>query len=271
MSIQLTTVPNSVILQPTTLCNLDCRYCYLPFRETKHLMPLPVAESIASSVNRWAANGPGFEVVWHGGEPLSVGRDYLAALMSPFKGVLHSVQTNATLIDDAWCRFLQDHRMRVGVSIDGTKAMNAERVTRSGAPAFARIMRGIDRLRRHQIPFSIIAVVTDPSPDTARELYGFLADLGGDVAGINIEEQEGTNTRSTKRDTETVTAFWEAMVGAWRRDGRMRVREIDRVLTFVGAVLDGEQPDGSDRLDPLPTIVYDGSVVLSPRTRRIRR
>ncbi|MFE3206450.1 hypothetical protein [Embleya sp. NPDC059237] len=52
------------------------------------------------------------------------------------------------------------------------------------------------------------------------------------------------------------------MVAAWRGDGRMRVREIDRVLSFAGAVLHGDRPDGSDRLDPLPTIAYDGSVVL---------
>ncbi len=25
-------VPSYVIMQPTTLCNLDCAYCYLPFR-----------------------------------------------------------------------------------------------------------------------------------------------------------------------------------------------------------------------------------------------
>ncbi|MCF2532504.1 cyclophane-forming radical SAM peptide maturase AmcB [Yinghuangia soli] len=259
---RLSAVPNSVILQPTTLCNLDCRYCYLPFRKTNHLMSLPVAQSTATSVNRWAAARPGFEVVWHGGEPLAAGRDYLAALMNPFEGVTHSLQTNATLIDDAWCRFFQDHRMRVGVSIDGTEVMNAERVTRSGSPAFDRIMRGIGRLRHHRIPFSVIAVVTDPSPDVAQELYGFLADLGSDVAGINIEEQEGTNTRSSERDTETVTAFWEAMADAWRHDGRMRVRELDRVLSFADAVLAGERPDGAERLDPLPTVAYDGSVVL---------
>ncbi len=39
--------------------------------------------------------------------------------MTPFKGVKHSVQTNAALLDDAWCDFLLEHDVHVGVSIDG--------------------------------------------------------------------------------------------------------------------------------------------------------
>ena len=28
----IATVPGYVVMQPTTLCNLDCTYCYLPHR-----------------------------------------------------------------------------------------------------------------------------------------------------------------------------------------------------------------------------------------------
>ncbi|WP_146228452.1 hypothetical protein [Streptomyces sp. CG 926] len=76
-------------MQPTTKClPMDCTYCYLPFRKMNHLMPVTVAEAVATSVNPWAAHDPAFEVVWHGGEPLATGRDHLAALMSPFPGPL---------------------------------------------------------------------------------------------------------------------------------------------------------------------------------------
>src|SRR3954468_22648719 len=96
-------VPGYVVMQPTTLCNLDCTYCYLPFRAVNHAMSPAVAESVAGSVNPWAAANDRFSVVWHGGEPLAAGREHLRALMRPFVGVEHHVQTNATLIDDAWC------------------------------------------------------------------------------------------------------------------------------------------------------------------------
>src|SRR3954452_9384880 len=97
----ISAVPTYVVMQPTTLCNLDCSYCYLPFRQVDRKMPVAVAEAVAASVNPWARTGR-FSVVWHGGEPLAAGRDHFAALLAPFAAeVEHHVQTNATLIDDA--------------------------------------------------------------------------------------------------------------------------------------------------------------------------
>ena len=39
--------------------------------------------------------------------------------MAPFPEIEHHVQTNATLIDDAWCEFFLQHQVEVGVSVDG--------------------------------------------------------------------------------------------------------------------------------------------------------
>ncbi len=142
-------VPSYVVMQPTTLCNLDCAYCYLPLRGEDRRMPVAVAEAVARPVNGWARNGR-FSVVWHGGEPLAVGRERLAALLAPFdSGVEQHVQTNATLIDDAWCEFFVAHRMRVSVSVDGPRDRNADRVTRGGRPSYDRILAGVEALRRH--------------------------------------------------------------------------------------------------------------------------
>ena len=122
-------VPTYVVMQPTTLCNLDCSYCYLPFRSADRRMPVAVAAAVAGSVSSFAAAGR-FSVVWHGGEPLATGRDHLAALIAPFDpAVEHHVQTNATLIDDAWCEFFAEHEVRVSVSVDGPEARNGERIT----------------------------------------------------------------------------------------------------------------------------------------------
>ncbi|MCY0939660.1 cyclophane-forming radical SAM peptide maturase AmcB [Streptomyces sp. H34-S4] len=255
--------PRSVIMQPGTRClPLDCSYCYLPFRKVAHLMPVRVAEAVATVVNRWATSDPGFEVVWHGGEPLAVGREHLAALMAPFRGVKHTVQTNAVLIDDAWCKFLREHDMAVGVSIDGPEHMNIHRVTSAGHSAFRVIMRGIDRLRHHGIPFSAIAVVSDPDPALAEDFYGFFAELGVTSVGVNIEEQEGENV-TLDRDAGQVTRFWEALASAWTANPVTPVREISRVLDFARSVLDDSgRVAAAAPWDPLPTVAYDGSVVL---------
>lgn len=256
-------VPAYVVMQPTTLCNLDCTYCYLPLRSADRKMSPEVASAVAGLVNDWARNDR-FSVVWHGGEPLAAGREHLGTLLAPFAaGVEHHVQTNATLIDDAWCEFFADHQVRVSVSVDGPRARNANRVTRAGRPSYDRIMRGVEALRRNGIAFSVLCVVSQPTPGLATELYDYFLDLGCDVLGINIEEMEGVNVRGNAHPIEAVTGFWAELVAAWRREPRIHLREVEWSLRYAGAVLDGTADDVLPRqLDPIPTVGYDGSVVL---------
>jgi uncharacterized protein len=186
--------------------------------------------------------------------------------MAPFVGVEHHVQTNATLIDNAWCEFFTAHDMRVSVSVDGPADLNGARVNRGGAPSYNRIMRGIGALRRHGIGFSALCVVSAPRPGLATELYAYFLDLGCDVLGINIEEREGVNARSNDFDADAVRAFWSELVTAWRADPRIHVREIEWTLRYAGAVLDGCADEVLPRaLDPIPTVAADGRVfLLSP-------
>ncbi|GIE92127.1 uncharacterized protein SAMN06264365_12399 [Actinoplanes regularis] len=255
--------PGYVVMQPTTLCNLACNYCYLPFRRENRKMPVAVAEAVATEIADFARSGR-FSVVWHGGEPLAAGADHLAALFAPFgAGVEHHVQTNATLIDDAWCEFFAAHDVRVSVSVDGPRGRNSDRVDRAGKPAYDLIAKGIGALRRHGIPFSTLCVVSDPRPGVATELYEFFLGLGCDVLGINVEEQEGVNLRLNRYDPVAVSAFWAELVGAWRRTPRIHLREVEWSLRYVAAVLDGTADSLLPRrLDPIPTIAQDGSVVL---------
>jgi uncharacterized protein len=256
-------VPTYLVMQPTTLCNLDCAYCYLPSRAADRRMPVPVAEAVAGPVNDWAARRR-FSVVWHGGEPLAGGREHLATLLAPFApAVEHHVQTNATLIDEAWCDFFAEHRIRVSVSVDGPRERNQLRVNRGGLPAYGRIRGGVEALRRHGIPFSALCVVSRPEPGLAAQLYAYFLDLGCDVLGINIEETEGVNTRSNAHPAHDVRAFWAELVSAWRRDPRIHLREVEWSLRYAAAVLD-DTADGllPRQLDPIPTVGHDGSVVL---------
>jgi uncharacterized protein len=229
-------------------------------------MTVEVARAVAGSVNPWAAADTRFSVVWHGGEPLAAGRGHLAALMAPFTGVEHHVQTNATLIDDAWCEFFRAHDMRVSVSVDGPAELNAARVNRGGAPAYERILAGIGTLRRHEIGFSALCVVSEPRPGLATRLYQYFLDLGCDVLGVNIEEQEGVNARSNDFGSDAVRGFWAELVEAWRAEPRIHVREIEWTLRYAGAVLDGSADELLPRaLDPIPTVAADGRVfLLSP-------
>ncbi len=257
-------IPSYILMQPSTLCNLNCSYCYLPHKAYDRRMSTEVAAAVARTVNRWVRQVERFSVVWHGGEPLACGREHLASLMALFDPkVEHHVQTNATLIDDAWCEFFLRHRIEVGLSIDGPADLTAQRVDRAGRPAYDRIMRGVEALRRHGIRFAVICVVSDPRPGLAQRLYDFFRDLGCYWLGINIEEREGVNVRDTVRVEENVRAFWSELTAAWRADPCMELREVEWALHYLAAALLGEEDTVLPRhRDPVPTVAYDGRVVL---------
>lgn len=256
-------IPSYILMQPTTLCNLDCAYCYLPGRSVDHRMSEQVAAAVAATVNAWAQRVERFSVVWHGGEPLAAGREHLAALMAPFTQVEHHVQTNATLIDDAWCEFFLTHQVEVGISVDGPATRSALRVDRAGHPAYDRILRGVEALRRHGIRFAVICVVSDPTPELATELYQYFSELGCYWLGINVEEREGVNTRDNTRSETQVREFWAELTAAWAADPRLELREVEWSLHYLGAALRGEADTVLPRQrDPVPTVAHDGRVVL---------
>lgn len=152
-----------VLMQPTTLCNLDCTYCYLPDRATTRVMSVEVADAVAEAVTDWSRTHP-VRVLWHGGEPLATGLTHFATLISRFgpgEGhlVRHGVQTNATLIDDRWCELFATVPVDVAVSIDGTAPDNTAQAT---APAGRGELRlaWADRLLRVLSLFSAFSAAT---------------------------------------------------------------------------------------------------------------
>jgi uncharacterized protein len=183
--------------------------------------------------------------------------------MAPFHGVEHHIQTNATLVNDAWCEFLAERQVKVGVSVDGPEELNRHRVARNDRPAYHQIMRGIDALRRAGIPFAALCVVSDPRPELAAPLYAYFRELGCYALGINVEEREGVNVRDTDFDGAAVQGFWAELTAAWRADPVIELREIEWALRYAGAALAGTDDELLPRhFDPIPVIAEDGRVVL---------
>lgn len=76
---------------------------------------------------------------------------------------VYLIETNATLIDDDMAIFLKQHKFIVGVSLDGRVETNdLYRVMSNGEGSLKRILQGIECLKRWEIPFACLAVVTNP-------------------------------------------------------------------------------------------------------------
>jgi uncharacterized protein len=194
-----------LILQPTPFCNIDCDYCYLPTRSDRHRMPYEIVEAAIRFVFDHDLPAPDFTVVWHGGEPLVLPVAWYreafqhAASAAPAGAILpHAMQTNGILINDEWCRLFKEVPIKLGISIDGPQWLHdRRRKTRSGAGTFSQVMRGIDKLRRHEISFHVICVVTDATLEAADELMDFFLKEDLRNIGFNLEEIEGANASST--------------------------------------------------------------------------
>lgn len=258
--------PSALILQPTSLCNLDCSYCYLPDRLRKRDMSVAVAEAIVAGIAAgWSTRKP-LEIVWHGGEPLTIGTRALREIMAPFEPlretgrVRYLVQTNATLITDEWCDLFLGYDFAVGVSIDGPAALNGERVDRGGRPAFTRIMAGIDVLQRRDIPFTVLAVVTPGNAGHASTVLDFVADLGVQQVGFNVESKEAAHRDGDVPSSELAGQFW-AETFRWAKDHpEVRIREVDRLTEYLAMDPPTRRLDAQH--DPLPTIGWNGDVGL---------
>src|SRR6266849_5912682 len=128
-----------LVIQPTRFCNIDCRYCYLPDRANKSVVAEATLANLFSQVfaSGWVRDG--LSVVWHAGEqmvlPIGFYRDafqMVDRLKPAALSVMHSFQTNGTLINKAWCEFFAEEQVNLGVSIDGPRRLHdRNRVTRS--------------------------------------------------------------------------------------------------------------------------------------------
>jgi uncharacterized protein len=171
-------------------CNLDCTYCF--YLEKENLYPetrnFRMSDAVLERyISSYIAAQPGVEVnfAWQGGEPTLLGVGFfrkVIELQRRYAGrriISNALQTNGTLLDDDWGRFLQENRFLVGLSIDGPRELHdAYRVDRGQKPTFDRVVAGLNCLKRHGIEFNTLTVVNRQNSLHPQEVYRFLKEIG---------------------------------------------------------------------------------------------
>ena len=103
--------------------------------------------------------------------------EYVEKYRKPGQSILHTMQTNGTLLNDEWCAFFKEHHFLVGLSVDGPKEMHdAYRVNKGGAGSFDQVMRGWEVLRRHEVDVNILCTIHAANADHPLEVYRFFRD-----------------------------------------------------------------------------------------------
>ena len=178
--------PINLLIKPASSgCNLACRYCfYYDVSENRHIksygkMSIETLEILVKKALAYAEGSCTF--AFQGGEPTLVGLDFYEQLMVFQKkyaksGVTinNAIQTNGTLIDEAWAKFFKKHRFLVGLSLDGHKDVNDYfRMQRNGKGVFDRIMETATLFDQYEVEYNILTVVTKQVAQNIKEIYQF--------------------------------------------------------------------------------------------------
>jgi uncharacterized protein len=180
-----------VLVKPTgALCNLNCSYCY--FLSNKRLYSgssFRMADEVLEAyLNQYlAAQQETAVIAWQGGEPTLMGLDFFYRAIAlerqvapPGLAIEHTLQTNGTLIDEAWCEFFRENHFLIGLSLDGPKELHDEyRRDIKGGATFDRVMHAATLLSEHGVDFNVLAAVHAANANYPLDVYRFLRDEVG--------------------------------------------------------------------------------------------
>ncbi len=270
-----TTQPFSLLIKPAGPdCNLRCRYCFYLSKselftaettadatgplhplETEtskkekgktpgvHRMSDEVLETLISSYMQTLQ--PVYAFNWQGGEPTLMGLDFFERVVelqkkygAPGSTVSNTLQTNATLIDADWARFLAKYSVLTGVSLDGPQEIHdTYRKDAGGNGTFGRVMAGIEHLRAAGAEFNILSMVTYSSEGEARRIFDFFEreELGCQQYIPCVEFDSGGRPLPYTVSPEGWGCFLVDLFHRWYPDHvhGVSVRNFDNIVNFM--------------------------------------
>jgi uncharacterized protein len=129
-----------------------------------------------------AQQGPEVAIAWQGGEPTLLGLEFfikVVELQKKYKRcnqrIENDLQTNGTLLNEDWAKFLYDHSFLVGLSIDGPRQLHdAYRLAKDGKPTFEKVFWAVQLLHKYHVPFNSLTVVNRVNAKRPLDVYRFL-------------------------------------------------------------------------------------------------
>lgn len=170
----------TVLVEPTSSCNLDCTYCYKGDKPA-HFMSVELMQTMFRKILSYNKTRETYcSFVWHGGEPSLVGAKFYRRVFKFLetqeldRPISHTMQTNGTLLTDDLLDIFAEHKISIGVSLDGPEEYhNSIRPFRKGRPSYETILAGLDRAKVRGIDIGILMSITNDNIKHIREMFEF--------------------------------------------------------------------------------------------------
>lgn len=152
-------IPWAILMDPTSACNLHCTGCWAAEYGDKLNLSLAQLDDI---IRQGKEIGVYF-YIYSGGEPL-VRKADIINLCEAHPDCVFLSFTNGTLIDEAFA----DEMLRVqnfipAISVEG---FEAETDSRRGKGTYARLLKGMEILRKKKLPFGVSCCYTSRNTET---------------------------------------------------------------------------------------------------------
>ena len=252
--------PLSLLIKPASgSCNMRCRYCF--YTDEVHnrsvalcgRMSQETMRTMVDKVLDYAEGACTFS--FQGGEPTLAGLAFFRSLSDyvdnhpKAKGLTvgYSIQTNGYAIDEDWCRWFVDHRVLVGISLDGPREIHDRyRVDGNGEGTFDKVMAAIALMKKHGVDFNVLTVVSAANARHAAQVYGFFKKQGLTYQQYiecldPIGEKPGRHEYSLT--PEKYEVFLKTMFDAWYRDVTAGEYVYNRYFENLLMILTGQQPE----------------------------
>lgn len=249
------------VLKVASRCNLNCSYCYMynlgdkTYMNQPKFMSLETITALAERLESYgnAANIRNMQIVFHGGEPLLLDRNYYDSCLKIFRekapgiNLSYIVQTNGVSLDKDWYDWLQANQVKVGISIDGPESFHdAHRKFHNGKGSYREVADAV-KLGVHHGLVGILSVLNINIP--VQEYYQEMKELG--IGSLNLLFPDGHYDRlpdafdKTRfgRDDYTPFADWLIeLFTVWKND---KERPSIKLFEHLLEMLMGEEDIGN--------------------------
>lgn len=267
----------TILIKPASgLCNLQCKYCfYNDVMNNRNIHDYGLMEDATAEelIRKAFLESPiTISFIFQGGEPTLIGLEFYKFFVKTVNSmntsnitVNYSIQTNGVLIDSNYAKFFKKNNFLVGVSLDGNKYVHdCNRLSAKDTGSFDQVVDGINNLKKMNVDFNLLTVVTQLTVDNIEVIYEFLSNLGTQYLQFipcfdTFDSKESGSTLSSDNYLKFLKKVFDIWYDDIKNDKLVSIRYFDDIISIM-MDFGPSSCSLSGQCIPYVTVEADGSV-----------